>query len=285
VWWLGLLGLVLVTWGVVSTRQILYPERRTLVPPALFPAYTTHTLRARDGSVFDVWRFEATPPRARLLVLHGYFNNRYQVLGIAQGLQERGYEVLLFELRGHGSRPGPYTLGIREAEDAAVVLQWAGSREPIRSVPSGILGWSSGAAVACQLARRAPQVRAVVTDSLYPRFYPIVRRGIRRRYHLPTFPWAWITWGCLHLVFRRRLARLDPVALGPYLNVPLFAIQGGQDHVVPPVAHEALYASWAGPKERWVDPSAGHVGIFARDPQQYCNRVAAFFDHALKSSA
>ena len=132
-WFLALAGAAVVIWAARSSREILYPTRRVLSPPDPLPAYCVDVLRATDGSSFDVWRLEAAgAPRGRLLLFHGYFANRYQLLGLADGLRQRGYEVLLFELRGHGSRPGPCTLGLKEAEDAMAVLRWAADRAEMR---------------------------------------------------------------------------------------------------------------------------------------------------------
>ena len=278
---------------MISARRILYPERQTIPPPIPSPAYTTHQLTAPDGASFDVWLLEARSPRARLLICHGYSANRNQVLGLAQMLRERDYEVLLFELRGHGSRPGPCTFGLRETDDAMTVLQWANTRDrsPRRSsedaersgaLPVGILGWSMGASVACQVTARVPEVRAVVADSLFSHLFPLLQQFVREWYHVPPFPLVWITWWTIRLILRRPLAQIDPAALAPQLRQPLFAIQGGQDTRVPPQWGEAYYQRWVGPKTRWFEPDVEHVKMFARDPQAYGEKVAGFFDEVLQ---
>ena len=280
-WWLlGALGMTLVGWGLFSCREVLYPERRPASPSDPLPMHTTHALRGADGSAFQVWRLEAPAPRACLLVFHGYYADRRQVFGLASALRERGYEALVLELRGHGTRPGPCTFGVREVEDAEAVLHWARELTHTR-LPVAVLGWSMGAAVACRLAARHPEVRAVVADSVYACLYPIVRFSIKRRYHLPAVPWAWVTWWTVKLVLRRGAKSLDPVAIAQDARQPLLAIQGGEDEVVPPAESERFYQRWGGPKERWLDPAAEHVGMFAYDPQAYCARVADFLDRAL----
>jgi alpha-beta hydrolase superfamily lysophospholipase len=276
-----LLGIGLAGWAGFSSRRLLYPERRPVPPPAALPSYTTHTVTAPDGVRFDVWRLSPLSPRGRILLCHGFYANHCQVLEIADGLCRRGYEALLFELRGHGERPGPCTLGVRETEDALTVLRWAAAREGGAGVPTGVLGLSMGAAVACQVAARAPQVRAVVADSPYSRLFPVLCRAMTQRYRLPGVPWGWLTWWGVQAALGARLAPRDPVALAPRLHQPLLAIQGGQDRRVAPALGQEFYERWAGPKERWYEPAVEHVGMFARDPEAYGSRVADFFSRTL----
>jgi len=235
-------------------------------------------LTAPDGAAFHVWCLETSSPHAQILLCHGYYANRYQVLDLAQGLRERGYASLVFELRGHGERPGPCTLGVREAEDAAAVLRWAATRAGTKPLPVGVVGLSMGATVACLVAARCPEVHAIVVDSIYSRFFPVLARSIWHRYHLPAAPWAWLTWWSLEVILHTRLSSLDPVALAPQLHQPMFAIQGGEDRRVVPLLGREFYQRWAGPKERWFEPQVAHVGMFAQHPDEYCNRVASFFD-------
>lgn len=283
-WWvLGIVGLSCVGWGVFSVRRILSPEQepRAWPLPALVPEHTIHHLTATDGASFAVYRLAPERPRARLLLCHGYSANHTQLLGLAQRLCARGYESLLFDMRGHGDRPGPCTVGVKEAEDALMMLQWARQHDGPRPLPVGLVGLSMGAAVACQVALRNPEVRAVVGDSIYPRFFPVLRRAIGHRYHLPTVPLAWITWWALQATLGRRLAGCDPVAMAPQLRQPLLVIQGGADQRVPPALGWDFYVRWAGPKERWFEPSVVHVGMYPTHPQAYADRVADFFDRTL----
>ena len=286
-WWLlGLVGISLIRWGLVSARQALYPERHALPgPPAASPSHTTHAVIAPDGASFDVWLLEPPSSRGHVLLCHGYYAGRSQVMGIAEGLRERGYAVALFELRGHGERPGPCTFGVRESEDAVAVLEWWASRDSATRRTFGVLGLSMGAAVVCHAAARRPEILAVVTDSAYCRLFPVLSRAIRQRYHLPAIPFAWVTWWCVELALGRRLASYDPCALAPRLRQPLFAIQGGADQRVQPHRALAFYVRWAGPKERWFDPCVPHVAMFAHDPRAYCDRVAAFFNRTLPQTS
>ena len=245
-------------------------------------SYATGTLTASDGARFDAWLLSPSDvPRGRILLCHGFYANRSQVWDIAERLRRCGYEALLFELRGHGERPGPCTLGVRETDDALTVLRWAAAREGMAGVPTGVLGLSMGAAVACQTAARAPEVRAVVADSPYSRLFPVLRRALTEQYRLPGVPWAWLTWWGVQCAVGTRLAPRDPVVLAPRLRQPLLAIVGGEDRRVPPQLSQEFYERWAGPKERWYEPAVAHVGMFASHPEEYGRRVADFFSRTL----
>ncbi len=273
---MALAGIVLLGWSLLSAHAVLDPERRVLPVPHPLPPYTVHQLQAPDGASFDVWTLRPDAPRARILVCHGYYANRLQVLDIAQGLRERGYEALLFELRGHGRRSGPCTFGMKETEDALAVLRWADRHQG--PLPLGVLGLSMGAAVACQVAFREPNVRAVVVDSIYSRLFPVLRRGLWHRYHVPAFPLAWLTWWSVQAALRARISDYDPAAIASTLRQPLLAIQGGEDRRVTPMLGREFYRLWAGPKDRWFESKIAHVGMFATHPREYRDRVAAFFD-------
>jgi fermentation-respiration switch protein FrsA (DUF1100 family) len=277
---LALVGISLLGWAWCSSHRVFYPPRQPTVAPSA-PPHTTRTLRASDGASFDVWLLETPNPRGRILLCHGYYASRGQALAIADGLRQRGFEALLMELRGHGDRPGPCTLGAREAGDALIALAWARSRPGAAAVPCGVLGLSMGAAVVCQAAARDAEISAVVADSPYARFFPVLRQSIRERYSWAGLCLSWLTWWAVQAVLRRRLAPMDPVTLARRLRQPMLAIQGGEDRRVAPALGQEFFDAWAGPKERWFEPAVVHVGMSACHPEEYHRRVAEFFTRTL----
>jgi pimeloyl-ACP methyl ester carboxylesterase len=171
-------------------------------------------------------------------------------------------------------------VGIKETEDAIEALEWA-RRKQAAALPIGVLGFSMGAVVACHVAQRTSWVRAVVTDSIYSRLFPVIKRSLWRGYHLSAFPCAWLTWWALQIALGKRLRRFDPAAVASELHQPLLAIQGGADSQITSKAGDEFFQRWAGPKERWFDPNVAHVGMFEQNPQGYATRIADFFDRTL----
>lgn len=269
---------------VASARRLLYPPQRIFHRRSVSPSYTAHQVTGADGAAFEAWCLSNPQPKGRLVVCHGYWADRFQVLGIADALQRRGFEVWLLELRGHGARPGPFTFGLKEAQDVQLVLDWANQGATGR-LPVGLLGWSIGGMVMCHVARRNQHVRAVVLDSTYGEFFPVLARSMQRLYRMPPFPWVRLTWWALSLGLRRDLSRMDPLRIAPALHQPLLAIQGQADRRVEAAWAHQLFERWAGPKEQWTAPDVGHVGMFAHFPQEYGDRVSAFFERYLVVSS
>lgn len=275
-WWLGAVPLAAVAWGLASASRLLYPVPRTLSTSDVPARWIEMMLRAPDGEEIPVWRLPVERPHGRILLCHGYYANRFQVLGIATRLQQRGFEAIVMELRGHGVRPGPCGLGSREADDACAILRWM-QQACHPAAPLGVLGFSMGATVVCQAALRTPEVKAIVADSAYARLFPVLCLGLQQDYHVPGSICGWLTWQTVQVWLRRRLSAVDPARIAPAMRQPLLAIHGGADRRVPPPLGRDVYDRWAGPKERWEDPEAVHVGIFARNPTHYTDRVAEFF--------
>ena len=84
---------------------------------------------------------------------------------IGRDLHAEGYDVLLFDLRGHGrSDPSRLTMGARERGDVRTVLDWA-TRKGYPAERIGWLGWSMGASTVLMEAAQNPRIKAVVLDS------------------------------------------------------------------------------------------------------------------------
>jgi len=282
-WLLGLFGAACVVWGGCSAWWALHPPRT--VPEAREPAPGGMVIPFVDerGETFDVWYQPVATPRARVVLLHGYYANRDQIIGVADGLTQRDFEVVLLELRGHGDRQGPFTFGVSESDDAGRALQWVTNRPP-KGLPSAILGLSAGGAVACRVALRYPEIKAVITDSTYATLFPVLAREIHTRYRLPAVPWAWVTWAAIHAFLRQPPGTLDPAMLGRSVRRPLLVIQGGMDARVSLEDSDVLARGWGGVAERWVEPNVPHVGMFTMHPEEYCDRIDAFLTQAIRIS-
>lgn len=116
----------------------------------------------------------ATPPRGTVFVLHGIRDSKSSMLGTGAAFARAGYRVALVDARGQGRSTGDWlSFGAREGSDLKEVADALAARGEL-AMPIGVYGPSYGGAVALQMARRDPRVRAVVTVATFTRMSDIV---------------------------------------------------------------------------------------------------------------
>jgi dipeptidyl aminopeptidase/acylaminoacyl peptidase len=241
---------------------------------------------ARDGVQLRGWYIAPPTPTDRAIVLaHGIDSNRLQngvALPLAAALVERGFAVVLFDLRSSGiSGDAAETLGSHERWDVLGAVDLARTRGA-RHV--GVIGYSMGAVASIYAALDDRSIEALVTDSAYADLHETLARGMGRSFLLPAplaeYPLLWF----------RILTGVDPrsvvpaAAIGGIAPRPVLIIHGTADETVPPSDSERLLAGASSPTaERWLVPGGRHTLGYEAAPDEYVRRVASFFDAHLGS--
>jgi alpha-beta hydrolase superfamily lysophospholipase len=130
-----------------------------------------------DGISLKGWWIPASvkKPLGTVILTHGAFHNRDQILTRAVFLQEAGYQVLAFDLRGHGeSGPSPLSGGLLEAGDFTAATDFLNQKHWVKK-PLVLFGFSLGAICALR-AGAADPVDAVIADSPLPNVKSYVSR-------------------------------------------------------------------------------------------------------------
>ena len=129
-------------------------------------------------ALVSAWILEpTTPPRATILLLHGFIANHHQLERTAKALQAAGYRAVLIDLRGHGRSTGDWiTFGAVESHDLKQVLD---SLDSIGLVSGkvGVVSISYGAAVAIQWAAIDPRVKAIIAIEPFTSMREVARDG------------------------------------------------------------------------------------------------------------
>ena len=130
-----------------------------------------------------------------------------------EALSAAGYDVLLFDLRGHGqSDPSRLYLGRRERADIRAVMAWAGA-EGFTHDRIGWLGYSMGGSTLLMEAARNPQIQVAVIDSPYGDLPKLLEVQLSRHSGLP----SWFNPGILlaaRWIFGGISGRFGPGLLG-----------------------------------------------------------------------
>ncbi|HEY2155104.1 MAG TPA: alpha/beta fold hydrolase [Isosphaeraceae bacterium] len=258
------------------TRPSNHPDiidARLVSPDA--QAWSTRT---SDGLTLRGWYCPTERHRRLIVLVHGMGASWVEMAEIGRLLCWRGYDILLFDLRGHGrSDPARLSMGRREREDLRAVLSWAES-EGYTPDRIGWLGHSLGASTLLMEAARNPEIQVAVVDSPFADLPDLLNTQLTRHSHLP----SWFNPGILfiaHRAFGIRTDDLKPIRSAPAWGArPLLLIHGEADSIVP-VRHAYALASAVGPAcQSMLLPGVEHVGAFHADSEAYVGRVDEFFD-------
>ncbi len=274
-----------------AASVLTLPQRDEVVnTPATFGArFEDVRFPARGGDVEIAAWYLPQPAASRAVILvHGKdssrsteFQGRFSEFGAR--LQERGFAVLMIDLRGHGaSGDARFSFGLAERRDILGAVDWL-MAQGFHAGSIGVLGVSMGAASAIGAAAADPAIGALVADCSYAEIEPLMQRHWNAASGLPdiflpsTLFMGRFVLG-MDLATARPVTEIDDIAPRPVL-----IIHGDADAFTP-VEHGRALAAAAPAAEYWEVPGAGHARSYQVDPQQYVDRVATFFLQHLRST-
>ena len=273
----GCLFLFYVAFPIIHANSVAHPKRLPVccrTPSDVGLAYEDVAIETSDGLTLRGW-YIPSQNRAAVIVTHGAYGNRVGHLDQAAALAERGFGVLLLDLRAHGDSDGStITFAGTDILAAAAYLQARADVDPQRI---GAMGLSLGGGAVLQAAARSPAIRAVVADGPGPgayRDWPDPESLLDWLY-VP-FDWVWFK------VLEREgvvapEATLDVIArIAPH---PILIIAGAKPRLEQ-FARDYFEAAGE-PKEMWAIPEAVHAQTWAARPEEYAGRIIRFFEAAL----
>jgi fermentation-respiration switch protein FrsA (DUF1100 family) len=281
-----LLAAVLSVWllaSLVAEWTTIHPARRDTgpTPAARGMAYADVSFRTQDGLTLRGWWIPGTRHQT-IVMVHGLSNNRREPLDKAGYLHDAGYNLLVFDLRGHGRSDGSgTTMGYRETQDARAAVAAARSLD---GGPIALFGYSLGGSIAVEAGAVDTDVKAVVEDSGFSSVGDVFAARFSEVTRLPDLPWAAPLLAFGQLDIGTSLWNVRPVAAAAALNKPLLAIIGGDDTIVPPSEGLAIFRAAPGPKQLLMIPTAGHVGAYNTANATYERTVLDFLASSLTGS-
>ena len=263
--------------GLYGSQHIIKrrtPDVRT--DPADYGlSYENVAIPSRDGLTLRGWFIPAESPRGTIVFCHGHAGSMDPDVEYAPAFHDGGYNVLMFDFRGHGRSEGQrVSMGYHERLDLLGAVDYLRSRGIDRV---GVLGFSMGGAVAISTAPQSEAIRAVVSDGAFARLGSAIASGARER-GLPV--WASpLMIGSASLRLGSWLPKADPIRwVDKIAPRALLIIHGGLDPYVSLAEVQELYTKAGEPKELWVVPEAGHRRVDKQRPDEYRARLLAFFD-------
>jgi dipeptidyl aminopeptidase/acylaminoacyl peptidase len=246
-----------------------------IVSPITPGAYNMHyeevSFKTADGITLRGWHVPSGKRTDKtLILLHGYPADKGDILPALAFLQE-DFNLLLFDFRYLGQSDGNYsTAGAKEVEDLLAAIRFLKSRA-ITEV--GVWGFSMGGAVALMAIERAPEIRAVISESSYASLSDMALQLFKVR--LINYPIAYLIdlWAKLFLGIDLRDA--SPAEKIRNSAIPILITHSSADAVVPFAQAKLLQQALINnPRaEFWFTSDVPHGQLDAA----YKNRLQNFF--------
>ncbi|HEY1015971.1 MAG TPA: alpha/beta fold hydrolase [Herpetosiphonaceae bacterium] len=223
-----------------------------------------------DGVTLRGWWIPNPASRRAIVIAHARYGNRAGYLKLLRPLWDAGYNLLLFDFRGHGQSDRDYcTWGIREQWDVVAAAEQARARGMERI---GVFGESLGGASALMAQSKTDAIQAVASDSAYADAEPLLARNALKP-------------GLILALLLVRGIDLDDVsperAMAALGSRPALLIHGEADNAVPLDQARRLVAAGGPSAEAWFIPGLGHTQAMPALGDEYPRRLVAFFDAAL----
>jgi pimeloyl-ACP methyl ester carboxylesterase len=257
------------------TQSMLHPARIPSTGDSLKNeqiSYQNIKLTTQDGIQLAAWY---TPPEngAVILVAHGYGDHRPE--GIYTLLARNGYGVLAWDFRAHGESGGDLsTLGYFEQLDVEAALDYALAQPAVEHI--GAWGGSMGGASVILTAAKRMEIEAVVADSAFPALEDILRGSM-------PFDFLYL-WVAAYGEYQSGgdISAVSPVSvIGKISPRAVFMIDGWDGNARETSAPHRLYNAADEPKLVWTEEGIPHMGMQAKFPNQYENKVIRFVDEWL----
>ena len=234
-----------------------------------------YTVSGEDGYALHAQLIENPNPSDRYMLLsHGYTDNRYGSLKYAKLYLELGFNVIVYDLRGHGENEATYcTYSARERKDLRALIADSRSRYGDMAL-FGLHGESLGAATSVAVLEYRPQVDFVVADCGFSNIRDVLVGGLKSA-HLPgglvdvTSLFAKLRYGYGYGDMRPIDSLRDNV-------IPILFIHGAADSFIPPSHSEAMSEATRGYSEVHLIEDAGHAESVLTNPEAYRRIVERF---------
>lgn len=285
-------------WSLRMARQLYRPPRRSSSrhPSDLgLPCDDVEIPVESERTVLAGWFLRHGDARPTIIVGHELGGQKGSKLPYARFLFEAGYDVLLIDLRNHGSSsddPGLFDQSRRYTSDVASSVGFVRERAGARGSAIGLLFFSFSTFPALYYLKRGPaEVSAAVLDSgpavdigtMYRRFMETAGRfQLPPLYRGPVlFRLVVLSYALLSRAFLSLDAWPPPLATYP---TSLLFIGSEDDPIVAPSEAKTL-AGLSPRAEYWIAPGSFHLKAFRDHKESYKRTVLDFFARSFANAA
>ncbi|MCH5164811.1 MAG: alpha/beta fold hydrolase [Clostridiales bacterium] len=244
------------------------------------------SLTAYDGVALKATLIKQREGNGRVAICcHGYGAAPRSMQVQAKLFYDRGYDVLLPSMRGHGESDGKVGMAWIDRFD---LLRWIDKVIQLygENVQIALCGVSMGGSTVIAAAGMnvPPQVKCVIDDCGFSSQKGVYAAHVKRS-HLPVVIALLPLAVGVKLFHGYSLYDADITALAKKMTVPALFIHGGGDKFVPTALGRELFEACASENKQFVEiEGAQHACAYAADPDKYSEAFNAFIDSCVEGS-
>ena len=233
-----------------------------------------HAYEVKNENKTDKWA----------IVVHGYTSEGKLLSSKAKHLYNMGYNVLVPDLRSHGSSEGDYIgMGWHDRLDIIDWINYIVKNNPNSEI--ALHGTSMGSATVLMVSgeKLPSNVKAIVADCGYTSVYDEFSYQLKQLFNLPAFPIMNFSDVVTHIRAGYCLNDASAINQVKKSTTPILYIHGDKDDFVPYYMMDELYNATNSEKEKLTIEGGEHSNSDLVNPKLYWSTVNSFLEKYIEN--
>ena len=233
-----------------------------------------HAYEVKNENKTDKWA----------IVVHGYTSEGKLLSSKAKHLYNMGYNVLVPDLRSHGTSEGNYIgMGWHDRLDIIDWINYIVKNNPKSDI--ALHGTSMGSATVLMVSgeKLPSNVKAIVADCGYTSVYDEFSYQLKQLFNLPAFPIMNFSDVVTHIRAGYCLNDASAINQVKKSTTPILYIHGDKDDFVPYYMMDELYNATNSEKEKLTIEGGEHANSDLVNPKLYWSTVNSFLEKYIEN--
>ena len=233
-----------------------------------------HAYEVKNENKTDKWA----------IVVHGYTSEGKLLSSKAKHLYNMGYNVLVPDLRSHGTSEGNYIgMGWHDRLDIINWINYIVKNNPKSEI--ALHGTSMGSATVLMVSgeKLPSNVKAIVADCGYTSVYDEFSYQLKQLFNLPAFPIMNFSDVITHIRAGYCLNDASAINQVKKSTTPILYIHGDKDDFVPYYMMDELYNATNSEKEKLTIEGGEHANSDLVNPKLYWSTVNSFLEKYIEN--
>lgn len=233
-----------------------------------------HAYEVKNENKTDKWA----------IVVHGYTSEGKLLSSKAKHLYNMGYNVLVPDLRSHGTSEGNYIgMGWHDRLDIIDWINYIVKNNPKSEI--ALHGTSMGSATVLIVSgeKLPSNVKAIVADCGYTSVYDEFSYQLKQLFNLPAFPIMNFSDVVTHIRAGYCLNDASAINQVKKSTTPILYIHGDKDDFVPYYMMDELYNATNSEKEKLTIEGGEHANSDLVNPKLYWSTVNSFLEKYIEN--